>query len=268
VIALLFAAALLGSETGEEEALAELEARWRAPLPEPEPPAGLRAPSGSERFRRAAEEYRASLARWREAEARRRRELAEACSDFLRRFPGAARRREAVVLRGLALAALGDHAQARADLREGLPSLPEGSRREEALAALLKCHRALGDYARAAELAPDDPELLEEAGQVARAIERARALGRADLARRWGRIGTPLKCVAPAGKVVVLDVGGGMEPGLRAALEQAFGDRILVVVEAGGEKAQILADQRGIVRAVDPRPDTWEHRIRSLLSAE
>ncbi|MGQ0614512.1 MAG: hypothetical protein ACT4PV_12325 [Planctomycetaceae bacterium] len=250
----------------EEASLEPIRALAAAPIPEPEPPAGLRAEEGTPRFERAKAIYADLLRRWEADEARRHREISERCSAWLDDYPEGKRRAEVLRLRGIARLHLADFAAARADLEASLAIEPHEGAREACIAAC----RALGDYRGALRQAPDDPDLLEEAGEVARAIQAAKVAGRAGLAVGWDRLGRPLPShwrVPEGCRALLVVAGGALDPALRARLEREFPPPGLTVMDAGGgEIGLYLADQDGIVRAVNPRPDTWIHRIRRLTA--
>ena len=251
-----------------ESELAALRALAAAPLPEPEPPPGLRAPPGTERFEREKARYAEEIARWEASEKARHRRIAEGCGAWLLHHPSAAGRAEALRLRGEARYHLAEFAAARADLEASLDLAPDARASGLCVAAC----RALGDFRGALRHAPDDPELLEEAGEVERAIRAALAAGRPGRAADWGRIGGPLpdsaRDAAPAGfRALLVAPEGALDPGLRERLAREFPPpRLVLAAAAEGEKRVYLADQDGIVWAVNPRPDTWIHRIRRLTA--
>jgi hypothetical protein len=94
---------LLAADEAEEASYQALVALFQREVAEPEPPPGLRAPTDSERYRRAAEQYEADLARWREQEARRRAELIGLADRHLERFAQGEHRAGVLYLRGATL---------------------------------------------------------------------------------------------------------------------------------------------------------------------
>ncbi len=252
----------------EEAALVPIRALAAAPHAEPEPPPGLRADPGTPRFERAKATYAELLARWEADEAERHRKITELCATWLRDHPEGASRAEVLRLRGIARLRLAEFPAARADLEASLALEPHEAARGSCIAAC----RALGDYKGALRHAPEDPELLEEAGEVARAIRAAKAAGRPRLAADWERLGRPLphpRTLPEGCRALLVASEGALDSTLRGRLVREFPPPGLTLGElGGGEKGLYLADQDGIVRAVNPRPDTWIHRVRRLTAPQ
>lgn len=274
MIAALLATTLLLAGADSDEALLYAEIRKAATRaePEPEPPPGLRAPADSDRHRAARASYAAELARWEEAERNRCTDLVALCGRYLAAFPKGPHQGDVRYLRGVAHFQAGDFAAARADLRAYLRGATEGPAVAAARRALVASCRALGDFGGALrEAGPDpEPELLEEAGQVAAAIEAAERRGKPELAARWRLIGTKLPVDLPEGaKAALVEAGRRLPAERRKALEKAFREKKLVFVVAELPRAAIyLIDAERVVRAVDPRPDTLTYRIARTLDAK
>jgi len=272
VTAGIVAALLLLSPETEEDSYKAIAELFTAEAPAPEPPAGLRAPPGSERHERARLKYTEALKEWKDKEDARRRELLESCERHLAKFPAGRRHADVVYVRGVTRFREGDYARARQDLESYLETGAEGPAATAARAALVESCRALGDYSAALRHGGPEPDLLEEAGEVARAIEAARRNGDDERVARWMLIGKPfpghLEIPAGAG-AVVLEGGRRLPPEAKTRLEERFSaeGRKVVFLSAAGEypRAVYLLDAQGVVRAADPRPDTLEHRVRRLL---
>jgi tetratricopeptide (TPR) repeat protein len=257
----------------EEDSYKDIERAFAAGAPAPEPPAGLRAPAGSERHERARSSYNKAIADWHAKEHERRRLVVEACSRHLTDYPDGARRADVIYLRGATRFQDGEFAVARTDLEEYLKVAPEGSAAATAAkASLVESCRALGDFAAALRHGGPDPDLLEEAGEVEQAIEAARKAGQEEKAARWALIGKPFpgSIELPEGTAAALVDGGKKLSKERVTrLQERFSaeSRKVAFLSATGPypAAVYLLDAQGVVRAADPRPDTIEHRVRCLI---
>jgi hypothetical protein len=256
----------------EEASYQDIARAFAAETPSPEPPAGLRAQSGTERHERARMEYAESIAEWHAKEAARRRGVVEACTRHLGTFPEGRRRADVLYLRGATYFRDGEYAAARADLEGYLKAAPEGPSMEAATVALVESCRALGDFAAALRFGGPDPDLLEEAGEIDRAIEAAKGAGQEEKAARWALIGKPfpgpIQIPEEAGSVI-LEGGKKLPKECRTRLQERFSaeSRKVAFLSAAGPypAAVYLLDFQGVVRAADPRPDTIEHRVRRLI---
>jgi len=262
---------LLAADEAEEASYQALVALFQHEAPEPEPPPGLRAPPDSDRYRRAAEQYEADLARWREEEARRRAELVELAGRHLERFEKGERCAAVLYLRGATLFRSGQYPEARRDLEAFLAADPTAEAAATARQALVACCRAEGDFTAALRYGGPDPDLLEEAGRVKEAIAAAEACGKLDKARGWALIGHPFpgSVKIPAGSgAVVVEAGSRLSTERREALKKLFSPGKVAFLSAPATyPAVYLLDGSGVVRAVDARPDTLEHRLRCILMA-
>ena len=271
----IVAALLLLAPDAEQESYGAIAALFAAEAPAPEPPAGLRAPPGSERHERARAAYAEALREWKEKEDARRHELIASCDRHLAAFPAGRRKADVLYLRGATRFRAGDYAGARKDLEAYLDAGAQGPAAVAARAALVESCRALGDYSAALRHGGPEPDLLEEAGEVARAIDAARRAGDDERVLRWALIGTPFpgRLEIPAGAVaIIVEAGRTLPPEAKTRLEERFSAerRKVVFLSAAGEypRAVFLLDAQGIVRAADPRPDTLEHRVRRLLGRD
>ncbi|HEX5136080.1 MAG TPA: hypothetical protein VFY93_03850 [Planctomycetota bacterium] len=262
---------LLFAPGAEETSYADIERLFRTETPAPEPPAGLRAPANSPRHERAREEYREAVARWHEKEDARRRTIEEACTRHLSQYPEGEHRLDVLYLRGVNRYRDGRFEDARADLAKYLEQAPETAVASAARVALVESCRALGDFAAALSYGGPDPDLLEEAGKITEAIAAAEAKGDAERAARWALIGKPFPepIPIPEGVVAVILAGGKSLPKERESrLREQFSaeKRNVAFLSAPGPypAALYLLDSQGVVRAVDPRPDSIEHRVRRL----
>ena len=265
----LLAALLLA---GEVEQFAAIREFVTAAHPEPEPPPGLRAPKDSQRYRKAREKYDADLARWQKTERARRMSVVLACTDYLQKFPDGPRVPEVRYFRGVAHFQDGDYRLARPDLRAFLATRPRGPAAAAALKALVEACRAMGDYDAAARHAGPaaSPDLLEEAGRTGEAIKAAERAGLTERAAAWRLIGTRLEIAVPAGaRAAIVEAGPRLAAERREALRRAFDKKKLAFVVAGLPRPAIyLIDADGVIRAIDPRPDTWTHRVTRIVDAK
>jgi tetratricopeptide (TPR) repeat protein len=270
---------LLCAEAEEERAYRAVLDLF-APQAEPEPPPGLRAPGETERHRKAAETYEEQIRLWTEAETRRRERLLAAADAYLARFPGGARRAAVLYLKGVVLFEAGRFAEARRDLEAFLALDPGAAEAEAARRALVQACRASGDYRAALGHAGADPEpdLLEEAGEVERAILAAEEHGDRAKAAGWRLLGTSFRDLPGAGfrdlpmprgaLAVVVEAGANLPPERRKALVAQFGAEKLGFLSCPAErKAVYVLDRGGVIRAVNPRMDTLHHRISQLAAA-
>lgn len=256
----------------EEASYEDIARLFAAEAPFPEPPAGLRAPPGSERQERARAAYAEAVADWHAKEEARRRRIVEACDHHLATFPDGSRRLDVLYLRGATRFRAGAFAEARADLEAYLKAAPaEGASAEAAKVALVESCRALGDFAAALRYGGPEPDLLEEAGEVDRAIEAAKRAGLTEKAALWSLIGKPFPgpIQIPDGVSAVIVEAGKKLPRERVIrLRERFSaeSRKVAFLSATGPypAAIYLLDAQGVVRAADPRPDTIEHRVRRL----
>ncbi|MFI5402278.1 MAG: tol-pal system YbgF family protein, partial [Planctomycetota bacterium] len=228
-------------------------------------------PQGSERHERARKDYADAIADWHAKEEARRRRIIEACTRHLGAFPAGPRRPDVLYVRGATRFREGEFAAARADLEDYLKAAPEGASGAAAKVALVESCRALGDFAAALRVGGPDPDLLEEAGELDRAIEAANRAGQPEKAARWALIGKPFpgSVEIPEGVVAVIVEGGKKLPRERISrLQERFSaeKRKVAFLSANGPypAAIYLLDAQGVVRAADPRPDTIEHRVRCL----
>lgn len=266
---------LLLAPDAEEASYEDIARVFAAETPSPEPPAGLRAPIGTERHERARTEYAGQIAAWHVKEQERRRRIVAACSRHLVAFPEGARRMDVLYLRGATFFRDGAFAAARADLEDYLKARPDGASAAAATVALVESCRALGDFAAALKHGGPDPDLLEEAGEIEQAIEAARRAGQDGKAERWALIGKPLpgSVQVPEGVCAVVLEGGRKLPAERKSrLQERFSaeSRKVAFLSAVGPypAAVYLLDAHGVVRAADPRPDTIEHRVRRLTGRD
>lgn len=262
---------LLLAPEAEEVSYGDIERLFGAQTPAPEPPAGLRAPPNSERHKRAQAEYADAISDWHENEGARRRRIEEACTRHLLAHPNGDRRVDVLYLRGANRFRDGRFADARKDLEAYLEAAPEGPTAKAARDALVESCRALGDFAAAVAAGGPEPDLLEEAGRIPEAIAAAREAGATEKAARWALIGHPFPepIPIPEGALVVILEGGKKLPRERLSrLQERFAaeKKKVAFLSADGPypAALYLLDKEGVVRAVDPRFDTIEHRIRSL----
>jgi hypothetical protein len=255
----------------EEVSYRDIERLFATESPAPEPAPGLRAPETSERHKRARAEYAEALAAWRERERARRGRIEEACTRHLASHPKGARRLDVIYLRGANRFREGRFADARADLETYLAEAPEGPSAAAARAAIVESCRALGDFAAAVAFGGPDPDQLEEAGRIEEAIAAARRSGQDAKAAGWALIGKPFPkpIPIPAGAEAVILAGGIELPKEREIwLRERFSaeKRNVAFLSASGPypAGLYLLDSQGVVRAVDPRADTLEHRVRRL----
>lgn len=252
----------------EEESLRALKAIFEAEQPEPEPPPGLRAPADTRRHRQALEEYEAAMRAWEEAERTRLGRCVALCTRHLEEFPQGSTTVEAKRIRGRSRHLLGDHDAAREDLAFVVAQRPDDG---ETRGILVTCCRLLGDFVAALACAgPDpEPELLEEAGKIAEAIAAAEKRGLPERATGWRLLGQslPFPLELPAGfQATVVIAGKRHDEALEAALKEHEG-RVARVQMPEGAAAVYLLDSKGIVRAVNPRPETWRFRIRGVVAS-
>ncbi len=266
---------LLLAPDAEEVSCKDIERLFSTETPAPEPPAGLRAPANTERHKRAHAEYVRAIAAWHEKEGARRRQIEEACTRHLGTYPKGERRLDVVYLRGANRFRDGRFADARADLEAYLEGAPEGPSATAARAALVESCRALGDFEAALSFGGPDPDLLEEAGRIDEAVAAAKEAGFDDKAARWALIGRPFPepIPIPEGVVALVLEGGKKLPKEREIrLRERFAaeNRKVAFLSAPGPypAALYLLDSQGVVRAVDPRLDTIEHRVRRLAGRE
>lgn len=262
---------LLLAPDAEETSYQDIARVFAAETPSPEPPAGLRARPGTERHERARTQYAAAIAEWHGKEQARRLRIVEASTRHLGAFPEGRRRLDILYLRGATRFREGEFAAARADLEDYLQAAPGGASEAAARTGLVESCRALGDFAAALRFGGPDPDLLEEAGEVEKAIEAARLAGQAEKAARWALIGKPFPgpIQIPGGVSAAIVEGGKKLPRERASrLQERFSaeNRKVAFLSATGPypAAIYLLDVQGVVRAADPRPDTIEHRVRRL----
>jgi hypothetical protein len=255
----------------EEVSYGDIERLFCTEARAPEPPAGLRAPATSERHKRAQAEYASAIAAWHAKERARRQRIDEACTRHLADYPKGERRLDVIYLRGANRFRDGRFEDARADLEAYVEGAPDGASAKAARAALVESCRALGDFAAALAFGGPDPDLLEEAGKVSEAIEAARAAGQDEKAVRWALIGKPFPEPIPIqeGVVAVILEGGRNLPKERVSrLRERFSaeNRKVAFLSALGPypAGLYLLDSQGVIQAVDPRPDTIEHRVRRL----
>lgn len=256
----------------EEAAYQDIARVFAAEAPSPEPPAGLRAQAGTERHERARAEYTESIAEWHAKEGTRRRRIVEACTRHITAFPEGRRRADVLYLRGATYFRDGEFAAARADLEGYLKAAPVGASQAAATVALVESCRALGDFAAALRFGGPDPDLLEEAGEIDRAIEAAKLLGQEEKAARWALIGKPFPGpvdVPEGAEAVIVECGKKLPMERRNRLQERFSaeSRKVAFLSATSPypAAVYLLDFQGVVRAADPRPDTIEHRVRRLI---
>jgi len=271
---LVLSIAILGAAVAADDAEeASYQRCWKlfsAPLAEPEPPPGLRAPTESERYQRAAASYEKSLAAWEKRERDRRLRLITMLDTHLGQHPTGRRAIHARYLRGVTHYQTGSFRVARPDLEAFWQKAPAGPARDAARAALGECLRQLGDFAGALRVLGPTPEALEEAGHVARAIQAALAVDQVERAAAWRRIGrkldTPLSNWPGGAAAIVVETGKKLAPERKEALRRAFPKKEFGFAVAKTSKADIyLLDRKRVIRAVNPRPDSLEHRIRALL---
>jgi hypothetical protein len=262
---------LLLAPDAEDASYREIARLFGAEAPEPEPPAGLRAPEKSERYERARAKYEELLREWRAREGARRASVVEACDRYLLAYPEGGHRAHVLYIRGATRFRSGEHAAARADLEAYLASKPTGATAEAASAAVVESCRALGDFSAALRYGGPDPFLLEEAGEIERAIAAAREAGREVLAARWALIGKPFPgpIHIPEGAAAVIVLAGRELPkGFETSLKERFSaekGKVAFLSAAGPYPAGLsLLDAQGVVRAADPRLDTVEIRVRRL----
>ncbi len=266
---------LLLAPDAEEISYGDIARLFASAAPSPEPPAGLRAQPGTERHERARAQYAAAIAEWHAKEEARRSQIVEACTRHLGAFPKGPRRPDVLYLRGATRFRDGEFAAARADLEEYLNAAPGGASEAAARTALVESCRGLGDFAAALRFGGPDPDLLEEAGEVEKAIEAARLAGQAEKAARWELIGKPFPgpIQIPEGVSAAIVESGKKLPKERAGrLQERFlaENRKVAFLSVNGPypAAIYLLDAQGVVRAADPRPDTIEHRVRRLAGRD
>jgi tetratricopeptide (TPR) repeat protein len=266
---------LLLSPESEEDSYKDLARAFAAGAPAPEPPAGLRAPAGSDRHERARGQYNRAIADWHAKEGERRRLVIEACTRHLASYPEGTRRLDVLYVRGAARYQEGEFTVARTDLEQYLNAAPEGAAAAAARTALVESCRALGDFAAALKHGGPDPDLLEEAGEIEQAIEAARRGGQEEKAVRWALIGKPFPGALelPEGAQAIIVEGGKKLPKERLSrLQERFSaeNRKVAFLSATGPypAAVYLLDTKGVVLAADPRPDTIEHRVRRLIGRD
>jgi hypothetical protein len=271
VSAAVLSALLLFAPDAEDASYKEIARLFAAETPEPEPPAGLRAPEGGDRHDRARARYEELLREWQAKEEARRRQLVEACDRHLLAHPEGARRLDVIYVRGATRFRDGQWALAREDLEIYLASRPRGEAAEAARRAVVESCRALGDFPAALRHGGPDPFLLEEAGKIDRAMAAAKAAGRDDLALRWALIGKPFPgpIRIPEGvSAVIVEGGRTLPPDYVIRLRERFSaeNRKVAFLSATGAypAAVYLLDAQGVVRAADPRLDTVEIRVRRL----
>ena len=259
----------------EETSYKDIERLFSTETPAPEPPPGLRAPATTERHKRAREAYAEAIAAWHEKEGARRRRIEEACTRHLGDYPKGERVHDVLYLRGANRFREGRFAEARIDLAAYLEGAPEGASAEAARAALVESCRALGDFAAALRFGGPDPDLLEEAGKLEEAIAAAREKGLDEKAARWALIGKPLPEPIPIPEgvdAVILAGGRSLSKERETRLRERFSaeNRKVAFLSAPGPypAALYLLDRQGVIRAVDPRPDTIEHRVRHLTGRD
>jgi hypothetical protein len=262
---------LLLAPEAEEISYGDIERLFSTETLAPEPPPGLRAPATSERHKRAQAEYAAAIAAWHAKERARRERIEQACTRHLASYAKGERRLDVVYLRGANRFRDGRFEDARADLETYVEGAPEGPSATAARTALVESCRVLGDYAAALAFGGPDPDRLEEAGKIAEAIAAAREAGQDEKAVRWALIGKPFPepIPIPEGVVAVILEGGRNLPKERVSrLRQRFSaeNRKVAFLSALGPypAGLYLLDSQGVVQAVDPRPDTIEHRVRRL----
>ena len=266
-------ALVLASPGADEEAWRVLVARYAEATPEPEPPPGLRAPADTDRHARAAEEYARALAEWKAAEAARRERFVADCGAFLDAHPESAHRPGVLYLRGATRFRSGRHAEARADLEAFLAAAPSSPEAGAARGALVAACRALGDYRGAlAHAGPDpSPDLLEEAGEIERAIAAAERAGDPAKAAGWRQIGRVFPGsegkIPPGAEAVVVQAGVGLPAEREEALVRDFGrEKVRFLGWSAEQKGLYLLDRGGVIRSVNPRFDTLHHRIAHLAA--
>jgi len=266
---------LLFAPGAEETSYTDIERLFRAETPAPEPPAGLRAPANSERHERARKEYLAAVAQWHEKEGARRRMIEEACTRYLSQYPEGEHRLDVLYLRGVNRYHDGRFEDARVDLAKYIESAPDSAVAPAARVALVESCRALGEFAAALSYGGPEPDLLAEAGKIAEAIAAAKARGEEEKAARWALIGKPFpsSISIPEGTVaVILDGGKSLPKERENRLRELFSSekRKVAFLSATGPypSALYLLDSQGVVQAVDPRPDTIEHRVRRLAGRD
>jgi hypothetical protein len=266
VTALLVGLLLAAPERAGEELRALRAFAEEAPA-EPEPPPGLRAPPESERHARAREAYARAMADWARAHDEHLERLVERCTAFLARN-GEDHRPAVLRIRAAAAQALRRWAAARADW-EAVLALGEDL--GPARAMLVEACRREGDYAAALRHGGPDPDLLEEAGRVERAIAAAERAGLSEKAAAWRGIGKPFPA---SGKIpqfsgpMVIEAGRELDPVTKKSLQDAFVGEIRICSFSGVQAAIYLVDSKGTVRAVNPRPETLHHRIEQLLARQ
>jgi tetratricopeptide (TPR) repeat protein len=266
---------LLLAPDAEEISYEDIARLFAAEAPAPEPPAGLRAPAGSERQERARAQYAEAIADWHAKEEARRKRIEDACTEHLRAYPKGARRLDVLYLRGATRFRSGQLAEARDDLKAYLEGAPDGPSASAARAALVESCRGLGDFAAALEYGGKDPDLLEEAGRIPEAIAAAKEKGEEGKAARWALIGKPFPgpIQIPDGVVAVIVEAARNLPRERIRrLKELFPaeSRKVAFLSAEGPypAAVYLLDARGVVQAADPRPDTIEYRVRRLCGGD
>jgi len=231
----------------------------------------LRADQSSERFQRAQRAYRKRMAVWRTVTESRRKALVKACTRHLDRFPSGSRSSEVFYLRGVALFELGSYSAARKDLER---YVEQGAARAEIIAArkaLVQSCRAMGDYRAALRFGGPDPDRLEEAGEIKRAITAARAAGMAEKVALWSLIGArfPGNVDIPRdASALVVEAGVSLPPERKVALRKVYEPKKVYFCSASSTKPAIyLLDPGGIVVAVNPRPDTLPFRLERILNS-
>jgi|GEM_PF-5014242 len=206
---------------------------------------------------------------WSAAVESRRRALVEACTRHLQRFPGGSESVQVLYLRGVASFQLGDYAAARKDLERFVERGKAAAEVAAARKALVQSCRAMGDYQAALGFGGPDPDLLEEAGQIERAIAAAKASGAAEKAALWSLIGRrfPGNVDIPEdAAAIVVEAGVALQPERKAALQKVFEPKKVYFSSTSSTKPAIyVLDYKGIVVAVNPRPDTLSFRLEKIL---
>ena len=250
-------------QTAADASWAALSAFAAAAPAEPEPPPGLRAPAGTPRHERARKVYAKGLAVWQAARRKHFEDLERRCAKHWTDH-GDNHARETRDLWAGACFELGRYAEARA----AWATLYRRGMRDVGPKLVAAC-RALGDFEAALKYGGPTPEALEEAGQVDRAISAARRAGRSKLAADWALIG---KVYPALGKIpqfkgpALLLVDRTLPEPVRKALVASSVGKIPFFSFSDGRSAIYLVDSKGVVRAVNPRLDTLQHRIKQLLS--
>ena len=271
IAALLAGLLLLAPEETAQGSLRALVQLTESEPQEPEPPPGVRAPPETERYRKAARRYGEAMARFEKLHAAWRRTVVDACAAYLERYPDGDGVLFVRATRADVNMRSARFAEARRDL-EILIAAPEVTEEAQAVARreLVAACRGMGDYRAALKYGGPTPDRLEEAGEIERAIEAARAAGDSAKADRWGLIGRPFSGTLkiPSGfEAVVVEAGKRLSPERKAALKKRFSSKKVGFLSTTSlYPAVYLLDEGKVVRAVDPLPDTWEHRLHSLTA--